>query len=73
MSISKYDLYCPKLGLRQVIDVNGGRAVRGIYVRNTSVGSVLIEVLFKFLGVIIDIYFVLLEVKVPTPMCLKDV
>lgn len=72
MTTSQYALYCRKMGLRQAIDVNGGRAGRGIGGNRKYVGKVLLQVPFKCLGVVIDIYFMLLEGKVPTIMCLKD-
>lgn len=72
MSTIQNARYCHTFGLKEAIDTRTAKRIRGIGGRRKSVGTVIVQVPFKDLGIVIDVRFLLLEGSVPTLLCLKD-
>lgn len=70
MSITKYSLYCQKFGLIEAITSTLEGSVTGIAGRQQAIGTDMMQIPFKGLGVVIWVVFLLLSGNVQSLFCI---
>lgn len=71
MSMNQYNAYCKTFGLRPAIKPRT-KGITGIGGRKAGRGTVMIQIPFPNLSIIINIDFLLIDSNVPTLLCMKD-
>lgn len=68
----QYHRYCETFNFPSIINSSRSTVIYGIGGSNTSVGIVLILVPFKYMDLIVDISFLVIEENVPTLVSMED-
>ena len=72
MSMSQYQAYCREFGCPIEIDYAQNRGVNGIGGKTEAVGTAIIPIPFKDIGIIIDVRFRIMRNACPSLLCLRD-
>ena len=72
MSLNQYRAYCSRFQVPMKIDRADRKTIRGIGGKEETIGSTIIPVPFKGLGLILDVKFAIVKRKVPSLLCMRD-
>lgn len=72
MSVLKYEAYYATFGLTNGMRSISGKEIRGIWAVTMPVGEANMHILFRDMGIILDVKLVVLPEYIPSVLSMKD-